>query len=68
MRQHRFGTALVSLGDLDLDGYDDFAVGSPFEDEGKGAVRIYYGKKDIESIAGKDVLMQVFALTLLVAR
>ncbi len=44
---------MASLGDLDGDGYGDFVVGSPFEDGGKGAVRIFLGKKDIAGIQGK---------------
>ncbi|KAK7080194.1 hypothetical protein SK128_005032 [Halocaridina rubra] len=39
----RFGTALASPGDMNHDGFQDIAVGSPFEDEGKGAVYIYMG-------------------------
>ena len=40
----RFGASLASLGDLDGDRYEDFAVGSPFEGErGEGAVYIYRG-------------------------
>lgn len=37
----RFGSALASLGDLDQDGFEDFAVGAPFENN--GAVYIYRG-------------------------
>lgn len=51
----RFGSALVSLGDIDMDGYGDFAVGAPYEDDGCGAVHIYMGKKDIASIQGKAI-------------
>ena len=32
----RYGYALINLGNLDSDKYEDFAVGSPFE--GKGVV------------------------------
>ena len=38
------------LGDIDGDGFDDLAVGSPYEDNGAGAVRIYYGKKRLSGI------------------
>ncbi|XP_066588057.1 integrin alpha-PS1 isoform X2 [Prorops nasuta] len=41
--ESRFGFALTSLGDLNKDGYEDIAVGSPYE--GKGAVYIYLGSK-----------------------
>lgn len=37
----RFGFALTNLGDLNSDGYEDIAVGAPYE--GKGAVYIYLG-------------------------
>ena len=37
----RFGSAIVNLGDLQNDGFEDFAVGAPFE--GNGAVYIYRG-------------------------
>ena len=46
----RFGSALAALGDLDEDGFEDIAVGSPYEDEGVGAVRIYYGKRKLSAI------------------
>jgi hypothetical protein len=37
----RFGFAMTNLGDLNSDGYEDIAVGAPYE--GKGAVYIYLG-------------------------
>eukprot|EP00095_Tigriopus_kingsejongensis_P005078 maker-scaffold1482_size38982-snap-gene-0.12 protein:Tk05078 transcript:maker-scaffold1482_size38982-snap-gene-0.12-mRNA-1 annotation:"integrin alpha-ps4" len=46
----RFGAALASLGDLDGDGYGDFIIGAPFEDQ--GAVHIYMGKQEISAIQG----------------
>ncbi|KAL5112190.1 Integrin alpha ina-1 [Taenia crassiceps] len=39
-----FGISLTSLGDINHDGVDDFAVGAPYE-EGGGAVIIYHGSK-----------------------
>ncbi|XP_076267498.1 integrin alpha-5-like isoform X3 [Rhynchophorus ferrugineus] len=39
----RFGTTMSSLGDYDLDGYNDIAIGAPYEDSGLGAVYIYRG-------------------------
>ncbi|XP_063611824.1 integrin alpha-8-like [Penaeus indicus] len=38
----RFGLALTSLGDVNADGYDDLAVGAPYEDD-RGAVYIFNG-------------------------
>ena len=43
----RFGMALAYLGDIDNDGYGDFAVGAPYAGiEGRGAVYIYQGSAD----------------------
>ncbi|XP_052840214.1 integrin alpha-PS3 [Drosophila gunungcola] len=39
----RFGTTLSRLGDINHDGYNDVAVGAPFE--GNGAVFIYLGSE-----------------------
>jgi hypothetical protein len=37
----RFGFAITNLGDLNSDGFEDIAVGAPYE--GNGAVYIYLG-------------------------
>ena len=42
----RFGMSLLSLGRFDSDIYEDFAVGSPYENSGEGVVYIYRGSKD----------------------
>ena len=47
---------MANAGDLDGDGMEEIVVGAPFEDAGRGAVRIYYGKKDIEAIQGKYMI------------
>ncbi|KAJ8967511.1 hypothetical protein NQ314_002826 [Rhamnusium bicolor] len=42
----RFGHAVSTLGDLNQDGYDDFAIGAPYDGpNGRGAVYIYYGSQ-----------------------
>lgn len=41
---YRFGFALTNLGDLNKDGYEDIAIGAPYE--GKGTVYIYLGSKN----------------------
>ncbi|MEQ2280477.1 hypothetical protein AMECASPLE_020335, partial [Ameca splendens] len=43
----RFGSALIVLGDLDMDGYQDVAVGAPWSgDSGGGQVFIYLGNSN----------------------
>ncbi|KAL8622410.1 hypothetical protein ACOMHN_041738 [Nucella lapillus] len=40
----RFGMALSRIGDVNYDGYQDLAVGAPFDgQDGQGAVYIYHG-------------------------
>ena len=62
------GASLVGLGDLDDDGYDDFAVGStgwdgPSNATGQGGgVFIFYGSEDVASsdswdVTGADVVL-----------
>uniref|UniRef100_A0A8C2YWZ0 Integrin subunit alpha 6 n=1 Tax=Cyclopterus lumpus TaxID=8103 RepID=A0A8C2YWZ0_CYCLU len=38
-----FGVAVENLGDINQDGYDDFAVGAPYDNNGAGNVYIYQG-------------------------
>ncbi|KAM4598211.1 integrin alpha-IIb [Polymixia lowei] len=43
----RFGSALVALGDLDMDGYQDVAIGAPWAGEdGRGQVFVYLGNSE----------------------
>uniref|UniRef100_A0AAY4EAQ4 VWFA domain-containing protein n=1 Tax=Denticeps clupeoides TaxID=299321 RepID=A0AAY4EAQ4_9TELE len=53
----RFGTAIAAVSDLNLDGYADVVIGSPLENDHRGAVYIYHGdqrslkKKYVQRIA-----------------
>jgi hypothetical protein len=38
-----FGTVVVGIGDINGDGYGDFAVGAPAADAGRGKVYVYLG-------------------------
>ncbi|XP_078489069.1 integrin alpha-M-like [Ciona intestinalis] len=60
----RFRMSVAVVGDVDLNGYDDIAVGAPFEEissTGSGAVYIYYGSSKglsetrKQRISGKSV-------------
>jgi len=42
--ESRFGFAIANLGDLNKDGFEDIAIGAPYE--GNGTVYIYLGSKD----------------------
>ncbi|XP_048835482.1 integrin alpha-4 [Brienomyrus brachyistius] len=41
----RFGETITNLGDIDDDGFPDVAIGAPQEDELRGAIYIYNGRK-----------------------
>lgn len=42
-RHARFGAAIQCIGDINLDGFNDVAVGAPSEDDGAGSLHIYLG-------------------------
>ncbi|KAL7848008.1 hypothetical protein AOLI_G00227260 [Acnodon oligacanthus] len=41
----RFGTAIAAVPDLNLDGFNDVVIGSPLENDHRGAVYIYHGNQ-----------------------
>ena len=41
----RFGYAVAAIGDTNADGFNDLAVGAPYENEGIGTVYIYHGSE-----------------------
>lgn len=42
----RFGLSVAGVGDMNLDGYNDIAVGAPYDGPGeRGAVYIYHGSR-----------------------
>ncbi|XP_023805044.1 integrin alpha-M-like [Oryzias latipes] len=42
----RFGSALAVLPDLNMDTFNDLAVGAPLEDDGQGSIYIFHGERD----------------------
>ncbi|XP_067109200.1 integrin alpha-6-like isoform X1 [Osmerus mordax] len=42
-RDSMFGLAVENIGDLNQDGFQDIAVGAPYDNNGKGNVYIYHG-------------------------
>uniref|UniRef100_A0A8C7N8C4 Integrin, alpha 6b n=1 Tax=Oncorhynchus kisutch TaxID=8019 RepID=A0A8C7N8C4_ONCKI len=54
-----FGLAVENLGDLNLDGYQDIAVGAPYDDSGSGKVFIYHGSAQGINIKPAQVLSGV---------
>uniref|UniRef100_A0A1I8M8Q7 Uncharacterized protein n=1 Tax=Musca domestica TaxID=7370 RepID=A0A1I8M8Q7_MUSDO len=59
----RFGLALTTLGDINRDGYGDFAVGAPYDGPfGRGAIYIFHGsvngplQKPSQVIRAEDIV------------
>ncbi|XP_059199764.1 integrin alpha-6-like [Centropristis striata] len=48
-----FGLVVENLGDINQDGFHDFAVGAPYEDNGAGKVYIYHGAGSAMGIISK---------------
>ncbi|XP_061588011.1 integrin alpha-6-like isoform X2 [Cololabis saira] len=66
-----FGLAVENLGDINQDGYHDFAVGAPYEGSGTGNVHIYHGsatglssKKASQVLSGQSLGSRLFGYSL----
>ncbi|XP_067866934.1 integrin alpha-E-like isoform X2 [Heterodontus francisci] len=58
----RFGVAIANMGDINMDGYNDVAIGAPLEEDHGGSIYIFNGQRDgvhkthSQRIRGKDVM------------
>uniref|UniRef100_A0A7N8WV51 Integrin, alpha 6b n=1 Tax=Mastacembelus armatus TaxID=205130 RepID=A0A7N8WV51_9TELE len=66
-----FGLAVENLGDINLDGYHDFAVGAPYENGAAGKVYIYLGsakglhsEKPSQVLSGEPLGVRLFGYSL----
>ncbi|XP_069562179.1 integrin alpha-6b isoform X1 [Brachyistius frenatus] len=66
-----FGLSVENLGDINQDGYNDFAVGAPYEDNGAGHVYIFHGSaagkftdKAAQEMSGQPLGVKLFGYSL----
>ncbi|XP_072512715.1 integrin alpha-6b isoform X2 [Salminus brasiliensis] len=65
-----FGLAVESLGDVNLDGFNDVAIGAPYDEGGLGSVYVYHGSADglknkpAQVLKGKDQNIRLFGYSL----
>ncbi|CAG0915436.1 unnamed protein product [Notodromas monacha] len=69
----RFGLAISAIGDIDRDGFNDVAIGAPYENDGHGAVYIYLGSKAglttaSQIIQGISISKQMFGFGISISR
>lgn len=66
-----FGQAVENLGDINQDGFEDFAVGAPYDEDGAGTVYIYHGSQEglkstkaAQELSGKPLGVRLFGYSL----
>uniref|UniRef100_A0A672PH89 Integrin alpha-6-like n=1 Tax=Sinocyclocheilus grahami TaxID=75366 RepID=A0A672PH89_SINGR len=63
-----FGLAVENMGDVNLDGYHDVAVGAPYDSNGAGNVYIFHGSpqglKKAQVLGGQDHNVKLFGYSL----
>uniref|UniRef100_A0A3Q1G1N3 Integrin, alpha 6b n=1 Tax=Acanthochromis polyacanthus TaxID=80966 RepID=A0A3Q1G1N3_9TELE len=59
-----FGLAVENLGDINQDGFHDFAVGAPYADHSAGHVHIYHGSASGQVLSGKPLGAKLFGYSL----
>ncbi|KAF5909276.1 integrin alpha-6-like isoform X2, partial [Clarias magur] len=65
-----FGLAIENLGDLNLDEFNDVAIGAPYDDDGAGMVYIYHGSTNglknppAQVLKGKELNIKMFGYSL----
>uniref|UniRef100_A0A7N6BMV8 Integrin alpha-2 domain-containing protein n=1 Tax=Anabas testudineus TaxID=64144 RepID=A0A7N6BMV8_ANATE len=65
-----FGLAVKNIGDINLDSYEDIAIGAPYDDSGAGKVYIYHGSSQginttpAQILSGKEHNLQLFGYSL----
>uniref|UniRef100_A0A8C2JDU5 Integrin subunit alpha 6 n=1 Tax=Cyprinus carpio TaxID=7962 RepID=A0A8C2JDU5_CYPCA len=65
-----FGLAVENIGDINLDSFEDIAVGAPYADSGFGSVYIYHGSADginttpAQILEGKQHNIKMFGYSL----
>ncbi|CAH1163665.1 unnamed protein product [Phaedon cochleariae] len=70
----QFGSAIMCLGDIDLDGYGDIAIGAPYEDDNTGAIYIYGGsntgvdKIPRQIILGKQITPEILGFGIIISK
>uniref|UniRef100_A0A7N6A5N5 Integrin alpha-2 domain-containing protein n=1 Tax=Anabas testudineus TaxID=64144 RepID=A0A7N6A5N5_ANATE len=59
-----FGLAVKNIGDINLDSYEDIAIGAPYDDSGAGKVYIYHGSSQGINTTPAQHNLQLFGYSL----